>query len=135
MMQRLLEPEVVDLDPATQAVVDEVCIALDWANGNYLHLRFGEKWWTAFRHSADHVCRQRILEACEQIVRNDEGVFISSSPDGMTGPLYPRETIRQHDGMEQHMRDEATGEMRRVLRFPVGYYATGNPCYERQEVA
>ena len=139
-MRNPFEPEIAELDPETQAVVDEVCTALDEANADpwgspaYLGLHFGAKWWTAFRRSPDVQCRQRILDACEQIVRNDAELFISATEDGITGPLIPRTTIGAYRGRIVYEPD-AEGEMRQVLQWPTGTYAGGAPAYDRRDEA
>jgi hypothetical protein len=137
-MQPLLSnPLDVELDPETQAVVDEVCGALadvaadPWADQpNYGHLRFGKKWDIALRSTGDHVCRQRILAAVEQIIRSDSEVVVT-----VGGVLYPREQIRQCHGRESYVVDSQTGEMRRMIEWPTGTYAGGNPSYEKPEAA
>lgn len=136
-MQRLIEPEAIELDPETQAAVDEVCGALadPWLEGDYRNLRFAEKWWRAYRNSADHECRQRIIEACDQIVRSDPDVWMSASEDGIPGPVIPRTTIGQYDGRLVYETDAETGEMSQILQWPTGYFAGGNPDYTRREAA
>jgi hypothetical protein len=136
-MQTLISPLDVELDPETQAVVDEVCGALadvaadPWAEQpNYGHLRFGKKWDIAMRNTGDHVCRQRILAACDQIVRADESVFVAER-----GVLYPQTQIKQYHGRESYVVDSQTGEMRRMIEWPTGTYAGGQPSYEKPEAA
>lgn len=131
-MRRLLSALEVELDPETQAVVDEVCGALadPWLDGQYLGLKFGIKWGIAFENTGDHECRQRIMDAVEQHVRNDPDLWMAEG-----GVCIPRETIARYEGSISYERDEATGEMRQVLRWPTGRYANGQPAYERKDAA
>ncbi len=140
-MRNPFEPEITELDPETQAAVDEVCTALEEANADpwgspaYLGLRFGVKWEIArkaLRLTGGHECLGRLYEAVEQIVRNDPELFISATEDGITGPVIPRATIGQYRGRIVYEPD-AEGEMRQVLQWPTGTYAGGDPAYERRE--
>jgi hypothetical protein len=136
-MQSLIDAPVEELDPETQAICDEVCGALSaasevdpWAEPEYRHLRFGRRWWIALRSTGDHDCRQRIIAACDQIVRADAELWM-----GQGGVIYPREQIGQYDGRTVYLTDEQTGELRQVLQWPTGTYANGEPSYERKDAA
>ncbi len=138
-MQSLVPPPPAELDPETQAIVDEVCDALEWFHPDvpdsvaYVRaLKFGQRWFIAFRNAGDAGCRQQIYAACDAIVRADDDVFISASPDGKTGPLYPREQIAEHQGRLVYERQD-DGTMVRLLQWPTAFYANGEPCFERTE--
>lgn len=140
-MQSLIPPPPVELDAETQEIVDTVCDALEWFHPGvpdcvaYVQgLQLGQKWLTAFRNTGDAQCRQKIVDACDAIVRADDDVFVSASPDGKTGPLYPREQIAEHQGRLVYER-QPDGSMVRLLQWPVAFYASGEPAYERTERA
>lgn len=132
----------VELDPETRAIVDEVCTALEWfapglpgSHEPAQAMRFGRKWWVAYRHSADPVCRQKIVACCEAIVRADPNVLITVDAEGRAGALVTRETLGRHRGRVVYLPDPATGDMRSVIQWPTGTYANGEPSYERKEAA
>ena len=137
-MQRLSDVLVEELDPETQAVCDEVCGALaaatsddPWAEPDYRGLpNFGRDWGVAFTRCGDHVCRQRIIDALEQRVRNDPDLWMAQG-----GTVLSRAVIRQHQGRESYVVDSQTGEMRQMIEWPTGTYAGGAPSYERPEAA
>lgn len=140
-MQSLIPPPPAELDAETQAIVDAVCESLEWFHPDvpdtvqYVRgLQFGQKWLIAYRNTGDAECRQKIFAACDAIVRADDDVFISASPDGKTGPLYPREQIAEHQGRLVYER-QADGTLVRLLQWPVAFYANGEPCFERQDDA
>lgn len=131
-MQALLSPPPeTELDPATQAICDEVCGALEWFDGSegaieyLIAQQFRTKWLVALRSTPDAGCRDRILAACDAIVRGDPGLFISTS-----GWIFPDAQIGEHRGRLVY---ERHGErMRHVLYWPSGVYASGEPCYGRE---
>lgn len=129
-MQKLLEPEAIELDAETQAAVDEVCGALadPWGAPAGLAARFGFGLLQALRYGSPD-CRQRIIDAVEAGVRSDPAIWMQEG-----GICIPRQTIGQYRGRIQHIRDD-TGEMREVLQWPTGTYASGDPSYERRDDA
>ena len=135
-MQQLLSPPDTDLDPETAAIVEEVCTALEWFDpqvpGSHepaMAQRFGRKWWIAFRNTGDHECRQRIYDCCDAIVRGS-GAWMAEN-----GMIFTQEQIRFYHGRESYTVDSQTGKTRRMIEWPTGTYAGGQPSYERPEAA
>ncbi len=133
-MRSLFEPTVTELDPETQAAVDEVCGALEWFNADdpgaveYMRVQqFRGKWRSALRHAADPECRQKVCDAVDAIVRADEDVVITTQ-----GYLFTRGQIGQYRGRWVYER-QPDGEMRSVLQWPTGTYASGEPSFETPE--
>jgi len=141
-MQTLLPPrDTTELEPETQATVQEVCDAVEWFHPDvpdsveYARaLGFGEKWLTALRNTGDAGCRQKIMDAMEVLVRTDDELFISASPDGKTGPIYTRDQIAHYQGRLVYER-QPDGQMVRILQWPVAFFASGQPCYDRGDKA
>ena len=127
-MQKLLEPDAIELDPEARAAVDEVCAAVSdpWGAPTGLGQRFRFALYQAAKYGSPE-CRQRIFAAVETAVRNDPALWIQQG-----GICIPRTTIGQYDGKLEYERDEA-GVMRQIVRWPTGYYASGQPCYERKD--
>lgn len=135
-MRSLIPPPPDELDAETQAVVDDVCGAMEWFDGTdgaleYLRLQqFRGRWYTALKHAGTE-CRQRIFEAVDALVRADDELFISAQ-----GHISPRSQIAECRGRIVYLPDDDTGEMRRVLQWPTGTYASGEPSFEpRTEAA
>lgn len=130
-MQKLLEPEAIELDPKTRAAVDEVCAALadPWGAPAGLGQRFKFALYQAAKYG-DPECRQRLFAAVETAVRNDPEIWM-----GEGGICIPRTTIGQYDGRIVYEPDPDTGEMRQVLQWPTGYFAGGSPDYARRDAA
>ena len=65
-MQKLLEPEAIELDPETRAAVDEVCDALadPWGAPTGLGQRFRFALYQAAKYGSP-ACRERIFAAVE----------------------------------------------------------------------
>jgi hypothetical protein len=131
MMQKLLEPEAIELDPETRTAVDEVCEALSdpWGAPTGLGQRFKFALYQAAKYGSPE-CRQRLFAAVETAVREDPALWIQQG-----GICIPRTTIGQYDGRIVYETDAETGEMREVLQWPTGYFAGGNPDYARRDAA
>lgn len=131
-MQRVSEARSVELDPERQAMVDQVCEALSdpWgvAPGD-LGPRFGFALYVASKYGPPEI-QQRIFELVEEGVTTDPDLFI-----GHQGHIFTRQQIGQYEGKIDYERDEATGQQRKVLRWPTGHYVTGRPCYDKREAA
>ena len=127
-MQKLLEPDAIELDPETRAAVEEVCAAVSdpWGAPTGLGERFKFALYQAAKYGSPE-CRERIFAAVETAVREDPALWIQQG-----GVCIPRTTIGQYDGRLEYERDEA-GVMRQIVRWPTGYYASGQPCYERKD--
>lgn len=130
-MQSLISAPADELDPETQAAVDEVCAALadPWGASSGLGERFKFALYQAAKYGSPE-CRQRIFAAVETAVRNDPALWIQQG-----GVCIPRTTIGQYDGRIVYEPDTETGEMREVLQWPTGYFAGGNPDYARRDAA
>ena len=137
-MQPLLSDEPRELDPETKAIVDEVCTALEWFSpdipGSHepaQAMRFGRKWWIAFRNTANHECRQAIIDCCDAIVRADDELVRT-----FQGHIFTRDDVRANDGRMSYVVDSETGESHRLLEWPSDYFAGGAPAYrERRDAA
>ena len=109
-MQRLLEPEAIELDPETRAAVDEVCAAVSdpWGAPTGLGQRFRFALYQAAKYGSPE-CRQRIFAAVETAVRTDPDLWIAEG-----GICIPRDTVGQYQGriVYEHGED---GQMRQVL--------------------
>lgn len=130
-MHKLSDVLVDELNPETQAVVDEVCLALEWfdpaAQGSEAGLpRFGPKWGTALFHG-NAECRQKVFAAVTALCRAEDGFW------GASGYYYGRDQIARYDGQITYRRDEDTGEMCKVLEFPSDWLANGKPFYGRRK--
>ena len=129
-MQKLLEPEAIELDPETRAAVDEVCDALadPWGAPAGLGLRFKFALYQAAKYGSPD-CRRAIFEAVETAVRTAPDLWMAEG-----GICIPRETIGHYQGriVYEHGED---GQMRQVLQWPTGTYASGQPSFERQDAA
>jgi len=129
-MQKLLEPEVIELDPETRAAVDEVCAAVSdpWGAPAGLGLRFKFALYQAAKYGSPD-CRRAIFEAVETAVRTAPDLWMAEG-----GICIPRETIGHYQGriVYEHGED---GQMRQVLQWPTGTYASGQPSFERQDAA
>ena len=128
LMKRLLDEQTEPLDPETRAAVDEVCEALadPWGAPTGLGQRFRFALYQAAKYGSPE-CRERIFAAVETAVREDPELWMQQG-----GICIPRTTIGQYDGKLEYERDEA-GVMRQIVRWPTGYYASGQPCYERKD--
>ena len=127
-MQKLLEPDAIELDPETREAVEEVCAAVSdpWGAPTGLGERFKFALYQAAKYGSPE-CRERLFAAVETAVREDPALWIQQG-----GVCIPRTTIGQYDGRLEYERDEA-GVMRQIVRWPTGYYASGQPCYERKD--
>ncbi len=130
-MQKLLEPEAIELDPETRAAVDEVCEAVSdpWGAPTGLGQRFKFALYQAAKYGHPE-CRQRLFAAVETAVREDPALWMQQG-----GICIPRTTIGQYDGRIVYETDAETGEMREVLQWPTGYFAGGSPDYARRDAA
>ncbi len=130
-MQKLLEPEAIELDPETRAAVDEVCEAVSdpWGAPTGLGQRFKFALYQAAKYGHPE-CRQRLFAAVETAVREDPALWIQQG-----GICIPRTTIGQYDGRIVYEPDTETGELREVLQWPTGYFAGGSPDYARRDAA
>lgn len=129
-MRNPFDPLDDELDPETQAVVDEVCTALTdpWGAATGLGVRFGYALLQAAKYGPP-ACRQAIFAAVETAVREDPDLWIAAG-----GVCIPRATIGAYRGRIVY--EQGTdGVMRQVLQWPTGTYAGGDPAYERKDEA
>lgn len=129
-MKRLGELDTDLIDPEVQAEVDEVCAAVSdpWGAPTGLAQRFRFALYQAAKYGPPD-CRRAIFEAVETAVRNDPDLWMAEG-----GICIPRETIGHYQGRIVYEHGE-NGEMRQVLQWPTGTYASGQPAYERQDAA
>ena len=129
-MQSLISAPADEIDAETQAAVDEVCEALadPWGAPTGLGQRFRFALYQAAKYGSP-ACRERLFAAVETAVREDPDLWIAEG-----GICIPRDTIGQYQGriVYEHGED---GQMRQVLQWPTGTYASGQPAYERQDAA
>lgn len=129
-MKRLGELDTDLLDPEVQAAVDEVCAAVSdpWGAPAGLGLRFKFALYQAAKYGSPD-CRRAIFEAVETAVRTAPDLWMAEG-----GICIPRETIGHYQGriVYEHGED---GQMRQVLQWPTGTYASGQPSFERQDAA
>lgn len=133
-MQSLIDPLVTELDPETQAVIDEVCTALEWFDADVpgstemaRAFAFGRKWNIA-RKAPDPECRRKIHEAMDALVRSDDELVMT-----VQGQIFTRDQISQYHGRCSYVVDSQTGESRMMLEWPTGTYASGQPSFEKPE--
>lgn len=136
-MRGLIDPLNVELDAETQAICDEVCESLEWYDpaipgSTEMARALGVtwNWYVALSRSPDHLCRQRIVQAVEALVRSDDELVIT-----VQGHIFTRDQISQYRGRWNRVTDSQTGETGWLLEWPTGTYAGGSPSYERPEAA